>query len=375
MEEIKKFYIELSKDEKFKVKLEDFIKKNGNDYEMIIEKLVLPQARKMGYDFTKESLLAYEKGNTSKGLSDEELLNVAGGFGQRQIAAFSLGAILAISGAVGIANNFFGGQSADAPSKSVAAIDLDGSDDQMSEIETQEKTFEGKGQTRFGTGGGSIVVFKAEDTQAEPNITLKEEESKENLTEAKENIEDNTNKKNKQSEEILSQVTKEDDEESVEMQEPEVTDEEVEDVKTEKEIRLDVLRKQIESLVKSTKKDDDELHQKFKGYEKQALDVLDKEVHAVLRNEDIPQDLLDNLTTTEEEVQTTITELEKTIGELEKAISRFDNKELKNKERKALVFFKGELEGLKYRLRNTKGLKGSIELYKKRVQEVISEKE
>ena len=81
MEKIKDFYLELAKDDHFKAKLREFIQKNGSDYENIIENLILPQAKKMGYNFTKEDLIAYEKENKSNVLTDDDLLNVAGGFG------------------------------------------------------------------------------------------------------------------------------------------------------------------------------------------------------------------------------------------------------------------------------------------------------
>ena len=108
MEKIKNFYLELAKSEEFKEKLAKFRQENDDDFEKIIEKLILPQAVKMGYNFTKEDLLSYEKENESDSLSDDDLINVAGGFAIPQLAAITLGALMSLSAAGGAVNNFLG---------------------------------------------------------------------------------------------------------------------------------------------------------------------------------------------------------------------------------------------------------------------------
>lgn len=102
MQEIKKFYLELSKDEEFKVKLKDFTKKNGSDYEKMIEKLILPQAQKMGYNFTKEDLLAYEEENNAKVLNGE-LADVSGGKNRAMVATATALAALSLGSMIGTA--------------------------------------------------------------------------------------------------------------------------------------------------------------------------------------------------------------------------------------------------------------------------------
>ena len=108
MEEIKKFYSELIKDDKFKTKLYDFIQKNGNCSEKIIEELILPQSQNMGYNFTKDQLISYEKNNKTESLSNEDLINIAGGFGLSPIfASITLGSLVALSSAFTTGSGYF----------------------------------------------------------------------------------------------------------------------------------------------------------------------------------------------------------------------------------------------------------------------------
>lgn len=154
MEKIKSFYLELIKDDEFKAKLAQFRQKNGDDYEKIIEKVILPEAKKRGYNFTKEELLTYENESGENGLSDEELLDVAGGFGKNQMVALSLGAIMGLSAIGAATSNLFGGQNTE--NQSVFAPKPDTSTSQMADVETPNKTLDKKEQKNQENSIGNV---------------------------------------------------------------------------------------------------------------------------------------------------------------------------------------------------------------------------
>ena len=61
-----------------------------NDRQTIVEKVFLPIAKEAGFDFTAEELKAAEREQMEeKGISEEELENVSGGFGMCLFVGFS----------------------------------------------------------------------------------------------------------------------------------------------------------------------------------------------------------------------------------------------------------------------------------------------
>ena len=179
MEKIKEFYSELVKNDEFKTKLTQFRQENGDDYEKIIENVVLPQAKKMGYNFTKQDLLSYEEKNESGSLSDEELLNVAGGFAFfPQLAAITLGAIMSLTGASNSVTNFLGGQ------KSISAAPKTSISQQLNE-ETPDKT-----------PTDQIVENNIQNATGTPEVSANESIEVNQENDNNDNIEDITKKEN-----------------------------------------------------------------------------------------------------------------------------------------------------------------------------------
>ena len=182
MEKIKEFYLKLAKSDEFKSKLAQFRQENGDDYENIIENVVLPQAKKMGYNFTKEDLLSYEEKNGSGSLSDDELLDVAGGFGLPQIATVTLGAIMSLSAAGSAMSNFIGGQNTESPS--ISAAPATSISQQLNE-ETPDKT-----------PTDQIVENNIQNANGTPEVSANESIEVNQENDNNDNIEDITKKEN-----------------------------------------------------------------------------------------------------------------------------------------------------------------------------------
>ena len=84
-ENVKKFYQELSNDKALQEKLtkaQESYTGDLNDRQKIVETVFLPIAKEAGFDFTAEELKAAEREVAEvKGISEEDLENVSGGWG------------------------------------------------------------------------------------------------------------------------------------------------------------------------------------------------------------------------------------------------------------------------------------------------------
>ena len=84
-ENVKKFYQKLANDKALQEKLakaQEGYEGDLNDRQTIVETVFLPIAKEAGFDFTAEELKAAERELVEeKGISEEELENVSGGWG------------------------------------------------------------------------------------------------------------------------------------------------------------------------------------------------------------------------------------------------------------------------------------------------------
>ena len=86
-EKIKEFYAKLANDDEFKIKLAKLNFKNKEELsfekiQKIIKEVILPLSKKLGYNFSQEDLLSFEKMRTSSSkekLTSKELESVSGG--------------------------------------------------------------------------------------------------------------------------------------------------------------------------------------------------------------------------------------------------------------------------------------------------------
>lgn len=372
MEKIKEFYLELIKDDEFKARLAQFRQENGDDYEKIIEKLVLPQAKKMGYDFTKEDLLAYENENGENGLSDEELLNVAGG-SMAQVTAIALATMMSLSSAAALLG---GNQSASKQAMSSASPET--SYTQMFEAETQDDGKEQENQdfNSVSADGEKLEIKNGitEETQKENEINNLSEKIVTSETKEKNEIDNSSEKigiSETKEENATSQkptAIKGEKEKKVEGEDGhlgELFDQKDKGVNSKKEISLYSLTKQMQELVKSTKEDCDTVHKEAESYIKEA--------NTALKNGKVSQTILNNLNIAEPKVKNTISKLNEAIGRLKETIGSFENKVLTKKEKKAIQEFRRLLADLESRLEKTQGLSGRVELYQSRLQSELSD--
>lgn len=82
-ENIQKFYEQLSKSKELQEKILKAQEKCSGDEgrDVILKETVLPLAKETGLEFTEEELKEYERSKiTEKGISEEELENVSGGW-------------------------------------------------------------------------------------------------------------------------------------------------------------------------------------------------------------------------------------------------------------------------------------------------------
>jgi len=315
MEEIRKFYLELAKSEKFKASLAQFRKKNGDDYEKIIEKLILPQAKKMGYNFTKGDLLSYEEKNKSDGLSDEDLLNVAGGvWGMPQFAAITLGAIMSLSAAGGVVTNFLGGSKGDSQAMSAAppttsytqTLDDEDTDEEIPEDEQANYDMQD-----YNFGSPRFNLDKRENLDNDV-----ENEEDEEIDEIKDN-ENEEVKKEEKSDTVLSP--------------------EVEEGADEEEESIEEIKEDLEKAKQKVKDQEDQI-------KKADLDLNKAETEIEKINNDLKEMEIDEKMTPEEALQE-VKDCEDLVRQAEEAVEKNQNylNELKEKAKEEMDGYVGDL--------------------------------